>query len=51
MLSEEEAKERMEDGDEDKDGKMSWREYLEDAYGMSDSDPDVDVDEQVLYNL
>lgn len=47
MLSEEEAKERMEDGDENRDGKMSWEEYVEEAYGMHDDEQDLEVDEQV----
>lgn len=34
MLSEEEASERLEDADEDGDGKVTWKEYLTDAYGM-----------------
>ncbi|XP_059477375.1 reticulocalbin-2 isoform X2 [Neocloeon triangulifer] len=33
MLSEEEAQERFEDIDENKDGKVSWEEHLEDTYG------------------
>lgn len=38
MLSEEEAKERLEDADENNDGSISWEEYVADAYGMDDSE-------------
>lgn len=38
MLSEEEAKERLEDADENNDGSITWEEYVSDAYGMDDSD-------------
>lgn len=38
MLSEEEAKERMEDADENNDGKVTWDEYVSDAYGLEGSD-------------
>jgi len=36
MLSEEEADEKFEDVDVDKDGKFTWEEHLEDTYGGSD---------------
>ncbi|XP_046385127.1 reticulocalbin-2 isoform X1 [Ischnura elegans] len=44
MLSDEEAKERMEDADENEDGKVSWVEHVADSYGPDRSDED-DVDE------
>lgn len=34
MLSEEEARERMEDADDNGDGIVTWEEYIADAYGM-----------------
>lgn len=40
MLSEEEAKERFEDADENDDGVVTWSEYLSDSYGIdSEEDP------------
>jgi Ca2+-binding EF-hand superfamily protein len=36
MLSEEEAGEKFEDVDEDKDGKITWEEHLQDTYGGTD---------------
>ncbi|CAB3363717.1 Hypothetical predicted protein [Cloeon dipterum] len=33
LLSEEEAEEKFEDVDENRDGKVTWEEHLEDAYG------------------
>lgn len=51
MLSNEEANERMEDADENRDGKMSWDEYLQDAYGMGEDEPNPDIDDQVKINL
>jgi hypothetical protein len=38
MLSEEEAGEKFEDVDEDKDGKITWEEHLQDTFGASDLD-------------
>lgn len=38
MLSEEEAKERMEDADENEDGKVSWAEHVADSYGGENGD-------------
>lgn len=38
MLSEEEARERMDDADENDDGIITWEEYINDAYGMEGSD-------------
>lgn len=46
MLSEEEAQERLEEVDENNDGKVTWDEYAEDAYGKDDDEafalPDID---------
>lgn len=38
MLSEEEARERLEDADENNDGIVSWNEYLEDTYAVDGSE-------------
>lgn len=35
MLSEEEAKDRLEDADEDNNGIVTWKEYLSDTYGIN----------------
>lgn len=51
MLSDEEANERIEDADEDRDGKMSWNEYLHDTYGMGENEQSPDFDEQVFLIL
>lgn len=51
MLSEEEAKERFEETDENGDGVVTWSEYLSDYYGI-ESGEDIkrpfDTDEQVI---
>lgn len=39
-LAEEEAMDRFEDADEDKDYRVTWREYLQNTYGM-DSEEDL----------
>jgi hypothetical protein len=36
MLSDEEADEKFSDVDVNKDGKVTWEEHLEDAYGNED---------------
>ncbi|KAJ8960979.1 hypothetical protein NQ318_020283 [Aromia moschata] len=41
MLSEEEAKERMEDADEDSNGIVTWKEYLSDTYGIEEEFKDT----------
>lgn len=41
MLTEEEAAERFEDADENVDGRVSWDEYKNDAYGSDDEEEDV----------
>lgn len=38
LLSEEEAKERQEDADENEDGKITWEEYITDTYGSDEGD-------------
>lgn len=38
MLSEEEASERFDDMDTDKDNRVSWQEYLQDSYGFGSED-------------
>lgn len=38
MLSEEEAGDRLEEIDADKDGRVSWPEYLQDTYGFESMD-------------
>lgn len=50
MLSEEEAKERLEDADENGDEKITWDEYIKDTYGLDDSQ-EYEIDEQVQQNL
>lgn len=40
MLSEEEATEKLEDADENQDGRLSWTEYLSDTYGVDSDDDD-----------
>ncbi|KAF7266303.1 hypothetical protein GWI33_020331 [Rhynchophorus ferrugineus] len=37
-LSEEEANEKLEDADEDNDGKVSWAEYIADTYGTESAE-------------
>lgn len=50
MLSEEEAKEKLEDADEDNDGRVSWNEYLTDTYGVdSDEDDSLKFHEENLH--
>ncbi|CAG9771758.1 unnamed protein product [Ceutorhynchus assimilis] len=50
MLSEEEANERLEDCDDNHDGKASWTEYLSDTYGVdSDSDDSLKFHEENLH--
>jgi len=38
MLSEEESKERFEEVDENGDGRVSWREYVEETFGIDADD-------------
>jgi len=51
MLSEEESKERLEEVDEDGDGRVKWKEYVQETYGIdldgeSSSIPLNDIEEQ-----
>jgi len=50
MLSEEESKERLDDIDDNEDGKVSWKEYIEETFGIDSDDNDViqleDLEEQ-----
>lgn len=46
MLSAEEAKERLEDADDNGDEKITWDEYIKDTYGLDDSQ-EYQIDEQV----
>lgn len=52
MLSEEEAKERFEETDENGDGVVTWSEYLSDYYGIESDENNIkqpmDSDEQVF---
>ncbi|KAJ8983431.1 hypothetical protein NQ317_005896 [Molorchus minor] len=41
MLSEEEAREKLEDADADDNGKVTWDEFLSDAYGADDNSEDT----------
>ena len=47
MLSEEEAKERLEDADENNDGRVTWDEYVADTYGMESGEM-PDDNEQLI---
>jgi hypothetical protein len=38
MLTEEEAEEKFEDTDENKDGRVSWEEHVIETYGTTDPD-------------
>lgn len=46
MLSEEEAKERMEDADENNDGMITWEEYISDAYGIDGLSQELSDEEE-----
>lgn len=46
MLSVEEAQEHLEDADENGDGKVTWNEYIADAYGTDESDETLTVDKE-----
>nr|XP_023021578.1 calumenin-A [Leptinotarsa decemlineata]XP_023021579.1 calumenin-A [Leptinotarsa decemlineata] len=41
MLSEEEARDRMEDADEDNDNMVTWEEYISDTYGLDSTEKEV----------
>ena len=38
MLSEEESKERLQEVDDNEDGLVSWKEYVEETYGLDSDD-------------
>nr|CAH7712829.1 unnamed protein product [Callosobruchus chinensis] len=46
MLSEEEARERLEDADENNDGLITWKEYLSDSYGIESDENTLDISEE-----
>lgn len=48
MLTEEEARERLEDADENNDGRVTWEEYVQDTYGMEDSNEILADNEQLM---
>lgn len=48
MLSDEEAKDRMEDADADEDGKVTWEEVVQDSYG--DDLEELALEDKVLQN-
>lgn len=54
MLSQEEAAERFEEIDENEDGRVSWSEYIEETFGVSDENsaiPLQDLEEQRVQDL
>lgn len=58
MLSEEEARERQEDADDNGDELVTWEEYLADAYGMEGNEDanfidgeNAQVSQMVNFNL
>lgn len=46
MLSEEESRDRLEDADENNDGKVTWVEYLSDTYGIDSSGETLNFSEE-----
>lgn len=46
MLSEEEARDRLEDSDDNGDGMVTWEEYISDAYGMEGNEDANFVDNE-----
>lgn len=46
MLSEEESRDRLEDADENNDGKVTWAEYLSDTYGIDSSGENLSVSDE-----
>ncbi|GLH15971.1 hypothetical protein R5R35_005642 [Gryllus longicercus] len=51
MLSEEESQDRFEDADENEDGKVTWKEYLSDSYGLQDENGQVIEEDEDEENL
>lgn len=43
MLSEEESEDRFDDADENEDGKVTWEEYIADAYGINNGSDEEDT--------
>ncbi|BES88630.1 EFh [Nesidiocoris tenuis] len=48
LLTAEESAERFEDADENEDGKVSWEEYKNDAYGSDEEGDTLSIDEESL---
>uniref|UniRef100_A0A0K8SDE8 Reticulocalbin-3 n=1 Tax=Lygus hesperus TaxID=30085 RepID=A0A0K8SDE8_LYGHE len=48
MLTAEESTERFEDADENEDGKVSWEEYKNDAYGTEEEEESLSLEEESL---
>lgn len=46
MLSKEEAEEHLEDADENGDGRITWAEYISDAYGSDETDEALLIDKE-----
>jgi len=46
-LTEEEAAERLEEADENEDGKVTWEEYANDAYGLDSREDQLNFNEQM----
>jgi hypothetical protein len=55
MLSEEESKERLDEADENGDGRVTWKEYVHEIFGIdleddSDTIPLNEIEEQQVGN-
>jgi hypothetical protein len=54
MLSQEESKQRLEEVDENEDGRVTWKEYVQETFGI-DLDGDTaniplnDIEEQQVF--
>ncbi len=49
-LSEEEAQERFEDADLDKDGKVTWKEQLQDSFGDESEFDETSSEDEIVSN-
>jgi len=54
MLSQEESKERFEESDENNDGRVTWKEYVQEIFGIdldegSDTIPLNEIEEQQVF--
>jgi hypothetical protein len=53
MLSEEESKERFLEVDENEDGRVSWKEYVEETFGVNPDDTAIPLEsleeQRVIY--